>query len=119
KRLSRVQAVAMEILLVSQERRKARDFVDRFKLALVGNDPGTWVDKVFPDWAVPKTENPSPSYVQYVDEVTEEDLIDTEGEWRFKEVISPEEAERVLAEMARNPKGSFGVDELGEDEDWV
>jgi hypothetical protein len=104
---------------MSKERIKVREFVDQFKLAMVGHDPATWVTKMFPNWPTPENDSEKIVQVEYLDEVSDEDLMDTGGEWRFREKISPEEAERVLAEMARNPRGSFGVDEIDDDEGWI
>lgn len=101
---------------MADERIKARDFADRLKLALVAHDPGTWVKRVFPNWVNPPAANPEGEEVEYLDEVTDDDLQGG-SEWRFQERISPEEAEKILAEMTANPKGKFGMDEL-EQEGW-
>lgn len=119
KSLSRVQSFALELLLVGKERVKARELVESFKLALVAHDPGTWIKQMFPDWIADTEEAGDQPQVEYIQEVKDEDLMDTEGEWRFEKRISPEEAERVLAEMSRNPQGSFGVDEMDDDEGWI
>lgn len=88
--------------------------MDRFKLALVSHDP-VWIEKMFPDWSKPKPEGEVE--VEYLKEVSDADL-DQPGEWRFQEKVSPEEAEKILAEMARRPGGSFGLDDM-DDEGWV
>lgn len=100
-------------MLIAEERVKAHDFVDRFKLAVVSADPGTWVNKMFPNWAKDDTENE--------EETTSEedlDLGDTSGTWVFEnEDITPEEAERAMAEMMADGGGTITWDDLPEDDD--
>lgn len=108
--LSRIQAAAVELVLVSEERLKAQDFVDRFKLAVVSHDPQRWVSTMFPDW---QKDEPT------TEVVTEDtDLEDTEGTWVFEDSVTQEEAEREFAELMADRGGVIGFDDLP-DEGWM
>ncbi len=111
--------MGLELLLLDKERIKVRDFVDRFKLALIAHDPNTWVEEMFPEW-VDKSTDDEGQTVEYIKEVSDHDLMSPEGgEWRFEEKVTPEEAEKILAEMTQNPQGSFGIGDMEDDEGWV
>ena len=102
--LSPVQDYAVELLLISEERNKVQDFVDQFRLTMIGHDPGTWIPEMFPEWGQGRTEE------VIVTDLEDFDFSDTRGEWVFTEDVTPEEAEAIMAEMLSNPVGSFTMD---------
>ena len=113
--LSRVQAIGMEMLMVMERREESEGFVDRFKLALVAHDPGTWALKLYPELL----SLPRGSQVVTDDEIGEEDLYNSEGAWEFTEPMTPEEVQRIIGEMIANPVGTFDFDDLDENVDGV
>lgn len=50
--LSRVQALALEMLLIVDDRRAAKDFVDSFRAGLVASNPSS-MKEIFPEWFPP------------------------------------------------------------------
>lgn len=109
--ISPVQEAALELLLVDEERLKAASFVERFKLAVLGHDPKRWLPVLFPGW-VKEGEPHRPSDAEVVDATTE-DLSDTEGTWIFEDSeVTPEEAERALAEMLDERGGSLSLEDF-------
>ena len=51
--LSQVQARAVEMLLLIDNRERAREFVDTLRIGLVASDPSRMQD-VFPEWVSPE-----------------------------------------------------------------
>lgn len=104
-------------MLVAEERIKALDFMDRFKLAVVSADPGTWVSKMFPNWSGEQkaTEEAPPT-----DDIDLEDTADTTFVFE-NEDVTPEEAEAALAEMMAEGGGTLSWDDLDDSDDggWV
>ena len=115
-----MQALGVEYLLVTEERLKVREFVERFRLALVTHDPKTWVRRLYPDWAkrAPKADTePEVEQVEEVTEFTDKDLANPEGVFMFPEDMTPEEAERLWQEAISNPEGRVYMSDL-DDEGW-
>lgn len=109
--LSRVQSMAVEVMLMAEERVKVRDFVDRFRLALVAHDPGTWIERMFPGWGASEPE-------EQVLTVEDFDVTSSgEVEYVFTDTVTPEEAEAILQEMLANKHGVISADDA--DEGWV
>lgn len=87
-----------------EARDKSRSAVDDFKLAMVAADPVRYIPVAFPEWMV-KTD----------DQITTEDLEESQGEWTFQEDLSQEEIEQVLADLqAQNIVTLTGDDLMGE-----
>jgi hypothetical protein len=85
--VSPIQEFAVEILIVSEDRARAKDFFDRVRTAIAGADPANNLKTVFPEW--------------FIEEVgQDETLEDTEGEWVFDEVDS-DQAMSLLEQMAQ------------------
>jgi hypothetical protein len=100
----------VEILLVMEERGKAHDFAERFKLAVVSaTDPQRWVREMFPEWVRPDDSEPT---TVGVDE--DLDLADTSGQWVFTDTMTPEE---ILADLATEGQMVGGIADLGGD--WI
>ena len=111
-RISTPQAVAVEILLVIEERLKVQDFVERFKLAVVSSDPKKWVKEMYPNWAKrPSTADAEP--VTITEDANLDQQLAQPGEWVFAEEISPEEALAMLREDEGEGQMIGGMADLG------
>lgn len=111
--LSPVQATAVEITLIADERLKAKDFFERFKMAVVSADPQMWLPRMFPEWVK------APEESTVVEDTEDLDLSDTEGEWIFEDQnVTAEEAERVFAQALAEGGGNLTLDDVPEDEGW-
>lgn len=99
----------MELILISEERLKVEDFVERFKLSVVGADPQEWMPKMFPEWI----RGPEP-------ETDDDDLGgDEEVTWVFEQQdVTPEEAERAFEEALAEAGGTLTLKDLPTDEGW-
>jgi hypothetical protein len=88
---------------------------EALRLALVSHDPAHWIQKLFPELVgPPKT---STNGQKGVPVSKQEDLADTKGAWQFTEEVTPEEAERIMADMLANPSGTLSAMDL-DDEEW-
>jgi hypothetical protein len=105
KHLSPVQWAAIELMLVLEAKEKAEAFTDDFRLAAVSADPARFVPLMFPEW-MNKDEEVRTS------EDAEAIIEGTSGSFKFTEQITPEEAERALAEMLANPVGTLSADDI-------
>lgn len=105
--LSRVQQFGLELSLILEQRDKAKDYFDRLKFALVS--PLTFAT-LFPEWV----KEPEPEEEEVVD-----DLDDTEGEWKFTQKVTPEEAERVIKEMMATSSGRVTGDKVVGQDGWM
>jgi hypothetical protein len=98
--------------MVAEAREKSWLMGEEFKRAIISADPGRFIPLMYPEWGV-KTDQ----------DITDDDIRESEGEWKFKDTaVTPEEAERLLTElMASNVISLTGDDVLGsddEDEGW-
>lgn len=111
--LSRVQSVAVEMMLAIEGHDDQTDFVDRFKLAWLSHNPPMWVNQLYPQMAEqqPKVDEEEEQVV-YVD-ATDEELTDTTGKWEFKPMSREE-----LAEMLDDPTGVITLADLDAEEGW-
>lgn len=89
--------------------------MERFKLALISHDPA-WASTVFPNWHTSDGEPKGEVQYEYVDDIDEDE--ETEGTWVMPEMTA-EERERLLAETLSNPRGTFTIEDLDEEEGWV
>lgn len=102
----------MELILVAEERTKADNFFERFKLAVVGADPQKWLPEMFPEWIRKDIE-------EHIEDPAQIDLGDTEGTWVFEDQdVTPEEAERAFAEALAEAGGTLTLGDLPADEGW-
>lgn len=98
-----MQEYALDLVMWLDRKDQAKQFEERFKLAVVSANPAANVRLMYPEWFPPEE----------VD--ADDDLSDTSGQWRFKDVPTPTEAERILAEMIADPVGVLAGDE---DDGW-
>lgn len=101
--LSKVQSYAVELILIGEQRVKALEDKERFKLAVLSADPAFWLPKLFPELA-PQSEE-------------EDDVLAPGVEWVFPQ-ITEEEAQRMLDEFRAQRGGTITLDEIDES-DWV
>jgi hypothetical protein len=107
-------------MLIAEERVKVHDFVDRFKMAVVSSDPGTWVHRMFPQWMQAEQSEQTVTEAVPAEEDEDLDLDDTEGTWIFTGEVTPEEAEAAFAEVLADRGGSISWSDLGaDDEGWM
>lgn len=97
-----MQDNSLDLVMLLDRRDQAREFDRRFKLAVVSANPGRYVRQMFPEWFPPEEVG------------ADDDLADTSGTWKFESTPSPEEAERILAQMLAEPTGVLTGDEFGE-----
>lgn len=113
-----VQVFGLELLLIeeaySARRLQGQDLVDAVRIALVSHEGQTAVEKLFPEW-FPALE---PKTI-----ITEEDLKDTTGEWKFTEEMSRADVEEVLRKMGQavEVSGMVGrpVPEAADEGGWL
>ncbi len=109
-----VQEYALDLVILAEARSKTEERMEQFKLAMISYDP-KFIKVMYPEWAKKVEEN------KVEREVTEADLEDTTGEWKFTDQVSPEDAEAILQSFLTNPTGSFTGADLGahDEEGWM
>ncbi len=81
------------------------------KLALITHNPEQYI-KLLEEPSIVVQPPRQTVMGQTVDDITEEDLADTTGEWRFANNVDPAEAEEILAGLMANPGGTLGGNDL-------
>lgn len=103
---SRVQQFGLAILLAQEQHERSQEFLDRFKMALISNNPA-FIESAYPE--IYKEEQK-----RYVEETDIEDLLtDTTGDWSFEESsISPEDAAKILSGGQTTMVREFTADDM-------
>jgi len=93
------------MVLVGEAHLRREDYLDKLKIALVTHNPNNLL-KMYP--------NIRPA-VETTEEVTEKDIEESEGTWKFKdEAFDPKSAEKLLTEMLAKNTGRLSMSDIGE-----
>lgn len=106
-KLSPVQEFAVELALLLDDRDKAKDRAERFKMALIGHDPTFWVEKFYAEQLGVERFETKP-------QTEDVDMADTTGTWVMPE-ISEDEFYAMERELAKRG-GTLTVEDLEEGE---
>lgn len=98
--------------MLAEKREQSRDFLNDFRLALVGHDPQRWTRTLFPEMFPEETitgDAPPQSGPDPLDDgqATSYELTQPE--------VDPEQVQRDLADLMRMTKGTLSADDL---EEW-
>lgn len=96
--------------MIADEREKARAALTQLKLALVTADPKTFLPLLFGDQMSDTTATAPPKPV----EPDFDPAGDTAGEWKFTQAVDPAEAERIMAELLGDTRGTVTTSADGE-----
>lgn len=109
-------------MLIAGERFKVEAFTERFKMAVVSNNPDRWVPLMYPQWVTASREGVKVVEVIEGDDLAELDLENTEGEWIFTEELTAEDVQETLAAMRAEGGGSLTWEDISsaddDDEGW-
>lgn len=107
KHLSRVQEYALDLLMIAEARDNSRKMTEEFKRAILSADPGRFIPLLYPEWAVKGDAD-----------ITDEDLVESEGEWKFETTnFDPEDADAMLASLLADNTVTVTAEDVPE-EDW-